>query len=331
MRGTFDVTPRKAHMKWEVGGAGTLTPAGFMFSRTVYGASAAESYEALTVWEKDARGGIPYEVNAGGAYVETWPESKGFFCLPSTNPANTNATWVHSPGTSTGAGTAVTEADLVLGDLRPRAAGALAAERPLSVEVWTDQPFNLYKAAGQTMTLKAQVVNGSATDRKVTLTWWARDFGGRRIAGGTLCRSLAAGAAWNASFPMKAPSQNIVFTGVEVVSGNDSALARTNLSVLPEFAYKAGKESMFGLANYPWLLEPDKDAVLGLVRTLGIKWIRIAYAGAPGIDTATLDANGIGHNVELSGIPVGGSPSRSRPGPTRMSPRPWTPRPRTSR
>ncbi|MDV9201814.1 hypothetical protein, partial [Streptomyces sp. Wh19] len=186
----------------------------------------------------------------------------------------------------------------------------LAAERPLGVEVWTDQPFNLYKAAGQTMTLKAQVVNGSATDRKVTLTWWARDFGGRRIAGGTLRRSLAAGAAWNASFALTAPSQNIVFTGVEVVSGNDSALARTNLSVLPEFAYKAGKESMFGLANYPWLLEPDKDAVLGLVRTLGIKWIRIAYAGAPGIDTATLDANGIGHNVELSGIPVGGSPEQ---------------------
>lgn len=106
---------------------------------------------------------------------------------------------------------------------------------------------------------------------------------------------------------MTSPSQNIVFTGVEAVSGSDSALARTNLSVLPEFTYKAGKESMFGLANYPWLLKPGKDAVLDLVRTLGIKWIRIAYAGAPGIDIATLDANGIGHNVELSGIPVGGS------------------------
>ncbi|MEV7907086.1 hypothetical protein [Streptomyces anulatus] len=307
VRGTFDVTARKAHMKWEVGGSSTLTPAGFMFSRTVYGASAPESYEALTVWERDARGGIPYEVNAGGTYVETWAGSKGFFCLSSTNPANTNATWIHSPGVPTGAGTAVTEADLVLGDLRPRGAGALAARRPLGVEVWTDQPFNLYKAAGQTMTLKAQVVNGSATARKVTLTWWARDFGGRKIAGGTLDRSLAAGAAWDASFPVISPSQNIVFTGVEAVSGSDSALARTNLSVLPEFTYQAGKESMFGLANYPWLLKPGKDAVLDLVRTLGIKWIRIAYAGAPGIDIATLDANGIGHNVELSGIPVGGS------------------------
>lgn len=49
------------------------------------------------------------------------------------------------------------------------------------MEVWTDQPFNLYKAAGQTMTLKAQVVNGSAAARKVTLTWWARDFGGKKI------------------------------------------------------------------------------------------------------------------------------------------------------
>lgn len=201
VRGTFDVTARKAHMKWEVGGSSTLTPAGFMFSRTVYGASAPESYEALTVWERDARGGIPYEVNAGGTYVETWAGSKGFFCLPSTNPANTNATWIHSPGVTTGAGTAVTEADLVLGDLRPRGAGALAARRPLGVEVWTDQPFNLYKAAGQTMTLKAQVVNGSATARKVTLTWWARDFGGKKIAGGTLVKASRRAPPGTPPFP----------------------------------------------------------------------------------------------------------------------------------
>ncbi|MFI6417221.1 hypothetical protein ACIBG6_07370 [Streptomyces sp. NPDC050842] len=310
VRGTFDVTARKAHLKWEVAGSSTLTPSGFQFSRTVYGASAPESYEALTVWERDARGGIPYEVNAGGTYVETWEGAKGFFCLSSTNPASTNATWIHAPGTSTGASTGVTQADLVLGDLRPRAAGRIAAGWPLGVEVWTDQPFNLYKAAGQTMTLKAQVVNGSGTARKVTLTWWARDFGGKKIAGGTLCKDLAAGAAWNASFPLTSPSQNIVFTGVEAVSGADQAIARTNLSVLPEFTYQAGKESMFGLANYPWLLQPSKEAVLGLVKTLGIKWIRIAYAGAPGIDIATLDANGIGHNVQLSGIPVGGSPEQ---------------------
>ncbi|MFE9885067.1 hypothetical protein [Streptomyces scopuliridis] len=37
---------------------------------------------------------------------------------------------------------------------------------------------------------------------------------------------------------------------------------------------------------------------------------RIAYAGAPGIDTTTLNAHGIAHNVELSGIPVGGTPQQ---------------------
>ncbi|WP_329378137.1 hypothetical protein [Streptomyces sp. NBC_01716] len=308
--GTFDVTPHKAHLKWETGGSGTLTPSGFMFARTVYGATAAESYEALTVWNRDARGGIPYETNAGGAYAETWADGKGFFCLDSTNPAYTNATWIHAPGAATGTATAVTEADLVLGDLRPRAAGAIAAGRAIGVEVWTDQPFNLYKTAGQTMTLKSQVVNGGSAAKPVTLKWWARDFAGIRLAGGTLTRTVAPGAAWDAALTLTAPSQGIVFTEVEAIAGGQRALARTNLSVLPDFTYRAGTESMFGIANYPWLLKPGKDAVLGLLKTLGVKWIRIAYAGAPGIDTATLDAHGIGHNVELSGIPVGGTPQQ---------------------
>ncbi|MEU9091865.1 hypothetical protein [Streptomyces sp. NPDC048428] len=307
VRGTFDVTARTVHMKWEAGGSGTLTPTGFMFARTLQGASAPESYEALTVWERDARGGIPYERNAGGVYAGTWTGSKGFFCLTSTNPAYTNATWIHSPGTSTGADTAVTEAEFVLGELRPRAAGALAAGRPLGVEVWTDQPFNLYRAAGQSMLLKAQVVNGGSAPKPVTLKWWARDFAGTKLGCSTVRRTVAAGGCWDVSFPVTAPSQGIVFTEVEVVSGSDSALARTNLAVLPDFDYEAGTESMFGIANYPWLLKPGKEAVLGLLKTLGVKWVRIAYAGAPGIDIATLDANGIAHNVELSGIPTGGT------------------------
>ncbi|MFJ6567943.1 hypothetical protein ACIQNU_10995 [Streptomyces sp. NPDC091292] len=308
VRGVFDVSPHKAHLRWEVGGSSTtLTPTGFMFARTVTAPSAAESFEALTVWERDARGGIPYEVNAGGAYIETWADSKGFFCLPSTNPAYTNATWIHSPGTATGTTAAVTEAELVLGELRPRGAGALASARALGVEVWTDQPFNLYKTAGQTMTLKAQVVNGGSAAKAVTVNWWARDYAGTRLAGGTVSKTVAAGTAWDTSFAVVSPAQGIVFTEVEAVSGADKALARTNLSVLPDFTYRAGAESMFGIANYPWLLKPGKDAVLGLLKTLGVKWIRIAYAGAPGIDIATLDAHAIEHNVELSGIPVGGS------------------------
>ncbi|MFJ2632434.1 hypothetical protein ACIO6U_10840 [Streptomyces sp. NPDC087422] len=307
VRGTFDVTAHKAHMSWEVGGSTTLTPTGFMVARTVQTPSAAESYEALTTWTKDPRGGIPYEVNAGAAYTETWPDTRGSFCLAASNSTYTTATWLHTPGAATGTDTAATTVDFVLGGLRPRGAGVLAAGRPLGVEVWTDQPFNLYKTAGQTMTLKAQVVNGGSAAKPVTVTWWARDFAGTQIAGGTVSQTVAAGTAWDASFPVAAPAHGIVFTEVSAVSGADSALARTNLSVLPDFAYQAGGESMFGLANYPWLLKPSQADVLALLKLIGVKRIRIAYAGAPGIDTATLDAHGIHHNVELSGIPIGGS------------------------
>ncbi|MFD7863756.1 hypothetical protein [Streptomyces sp. NPDC059783] len=305
--GVFDVTARTLRMRWEVGGSATLTPTGFMVARTLVQPSVPESYEALTVWERDARGGIPYEIDAGGVYAASWGETSGFFCLDATNPSYTNATWIHAPGTSTGADTAVTEAAFVLGELRPRAAGTIAAGRPLGVEVWTDQPFNLYEAAGESMLLRAQVVNGGAASRPVTLTWWARDFAGAMLGSGTETRELAAGASWDAAFPLTAPGQGIVFTEVAVASGTDRALARTNLAVLPDFAYRAGTESMFGIANYPWLLKPGREEVLGLLRKLGVKWVRIAYEGAPGIDIDTLDAAGIAHNVELSSIPLGGT------------------------
>ncbi len=305
--GVFAAKPNQAELSWTVAGSSTLTPTGFMVGRTVSASTAAETYEPVTVWNRDTGGGVPYETNAGVTYVETWADMQGFFYLAATTPAYTNATWMHAPGTSTGSDSAATSATLVLGGTRPRSAGAIATGAALGVDAWTDQPFNLWNTPGAAMTLNAQVANGSAASQPVTVTWFAKDFAGQQLAGGTLSTTIAAGAVWNGSFPVTGPAQGIVFTEVQAVAGSASAFARTNLAVLPDFAYQGGSTSMFGLANYPWLLKPNQAAVLGLLKTMGIKWIRNAYSGAPGIDTATLDANGILHNVELGAIPLNGT------------------------
>ncbi|MFI6587879.1 hypothetical protein [Embleya sp. NPDC050493] len=306
VRGTFDVTPHRAHLRWEVGGSTGLIPAGFMFGRTVLAPTAPERLVALTTWNRDAGGGIPYETNAGVVYRETWADTNAYFRLAGTTPAWTNATWIHAPGTATTDG-AVTEADLVLGSMRPAAAGTTGSSRPLGVEVWTDRPFSLWDQGGVPMPLHAEVANGGTAERTVRVSWWARDFDGRVLGSGAVTGTIAAGGTWTQTFTVTSPPQGIVFTEVSATSGTDEAFARTNLAVLPPFTYQAGADSMFGIANYPWLLEPDTPAVLGLMRRLGIKRVRISYDGGPGLPPATLDAAGLAHNIELAGIPLGGT------------------------
>ncbi|MCG5220925.1 hypothetical protein [Streptosporangium sp. KLBMP 9127] len=300
VRGLFTVTARRAHLRWEVSGSTTLTPSGFMFARAVLSPSAPERYVPVTRWTRDTRGGVPYEVNASALYQETWAGTGAFFRLAKTTPGFTNATWIHAPGSAAN----VTEAELVLGAMRPAAADGIAAALPLSVDAWSEQPFGLYDP-GAAMRLRAQVVNGSATARDVRLTWCARDFDGKKAGKGALTRTLAPGAVWDETFTVGGDPQGIVFAEVKAVSGTDEAFARTNLATLKPYAYQA--EGRFGIANYSWMLVPDKASVGALMRKIGVKSVRIAYDGAPGHSPAELDALDIPHNVQLGGVIFNGT------------------------
>ncbi|MET7336339.1 hypothetical protein [Nonomuraea sp. NPDC005650] len=300
VRGTFTVAARRAGLKWEVSGSATLTPAGYMFSRTLIGNTAPEKYVPATAWTKDARGGVPYEVNAGSLYQETWADTQAYFRLSSSRPAFTNATWIHAPAGEDGA----TQVELVLGDLRPGAANAVATAAPLGVDVWSDQPFGLHEP-GAALAVNAQVVNGGAAPKPVSLTWWARDFNGAVLGGGRLDRTVEPSGAWTEALTVPAPPQGIVFVEVKAASGGEEAFARTNLATLKPHAYQS--EGIFGISNYTWLLVPDKEQVGRLMQKVGVKWVRIAYDGAPGIPPAELDALGIGHNVQLGGVIYNGT------------------------
>lgn len=309
--GTFDVTARRARLRYDVSGSSALLPTGFMIGRTLLNATAAETFTALTTWKRDAGGGVPYEVNDGGLYTETFAgngaDTHAYFRLSATTPAYTNTTWLHAPGKATGATSATTQATLVLGSMRPQAAATVADQRALGVETWTDQPFHLWDGAGQEMVLHAQVVNGSAAARDVTISYFAKDFDGVDAAARTETVTLPAGGVWSGDFTATSPAQGILFSEVAAAADGDEAFARTTLAVLPPFAYQAGEDSMFGLSNYPWLLKPSQADIGALLQRLGVKWIRIAYPGAPGIPVADLDALGIFHNVQKGGVPIGGT------------------------
>jgi hypothetical protein len=149
------------------------------------------------------------------------------------------------------------------------------------------------------MPLNVQVANGTSQAQSVELVWWARDFNGHVLASSTVTVAIPAMGTHDHQFSLTSPAYGSIITEVTARSGDDEAFARTNLTVLPGHQYEAGEASMFGIANYPWLQVPSATALLDLWQKVGINWVRIAYAGGPGLSPAEYDQRGMFHNVEL--------------------------------
>ncbi|MEV6104197.1 hypothetical protein AB0M28_05695 [Streptomyces sp. NPDC051940] len=297
--GWFSVDTSHARLEWRVTGADTLLPDGFLFSRAIQAPTAPDDYIAITEWIRDAGGGIPYEDTLGVAHTSTWGAGlHGLFLLDRSRQAWTNATWVHAPGVADPAGGWTSSADFFFSETRPSATATIGRGRELGLELTTDRDFNLYETPGEPMQLTALVANGGAA-RSVDLELWVRGFDGAPLAETTATGSVAAAGTWQHTFTLTAPAAGIALAEVVVRSGDDEAFARTNLAVLPPYDYQAGADSMFGIANYPWLQRPSADALLDLWQRVGISLVRIAYDGGPGLPPAAFDARDIRHNIEL--------------------------------
>jgi len=298
--GWFSVGTSHAVLEWRVTGADTLVPDGFLFSRAIQAPTAPDDYIAITEWVRDAGGGIPYEDTLGVAHTSTWGTAlHGLFLLDRSRQAWTNATWVHAPGVADPAGGWTSRADFFFSETRPSATATIGRGRALGLELTTDRDFNLYESPGDQMQLTALVANGGTAAASVDLDLWVRGFDGTLLASTTTTGSVAAAGTWQHTFTLTAPAGGIALAEVVVSSGDDEAFARTNLAVLPAYDYQAGADSMFGIANYPWLQRPSADALLDLWQKVGIGLVRIAYDGGPGLPPASFDARGMRHNIEL--------------------------------
>ncbi|WP_406130795.1 hypothetical protein [Streptomyces sp. NBC_00989] len=298
--GWFSVGTSHAVLEWDITGAATLVPDGFLFSRAIQAPTAPDDYIAITEWVRDAGGGIPYEDTLGVAHTSTWGTAlHGLFLLDRSRQAWTNATWVHAPGVADPAGGWTSRADFFFSETRPSATATIGRGRALGLELTTDRDFNLYESPGDQMQLTALVANGGTAATSVDLDLWVRSFDGTLLASTTTTGSVAAADTWQHTFTLTAPAGGIALAEVVVSSGDDEAFARTNLAVLPSYDYQAGADGMFGIANYPWLQRPNADALLDLWQKAGIGLVRIAYDGGPGLPPASFDARGMRHNIEL--------------------------------
>jgi hypothetical protein len=297
--GLFTVSTNRAHLEWHISGPSTLVPDGFLFSRAIAGATEPDRFVPITEWVRDAGGGIPYEDTMGVAHTSTWGELHGMFLLERSKQAWTNSTWIHSPGALQADGTYVSEADFFFSSARPSATASIGTSRELGIEIWTDRNFNIWDAAGETISLTALVANGGPAERNVDLTWWVKDFNGVELTAATVTGVVAAASTWEHTFTMPAPGHGISVAEVAAVSGSDEAFARTTLAVLTPQTYTAGSQSMFGISNYPWLQVPSAAAVLDLWQRVGVDRVRISYVGGPGLPPSAFDERGMSHNIEL--------------------------------
>ncbi|GAA0933721.1 hypothetical protein GCM10009554_19190 [Kribbella koreensis] len=297
--GLVTVSTNAVHYEWTVTGSTTLTLDGFMFSRAIIGGVGSDVWLPINQWNRAPDGGIPFETAAGVAYASTWTGLHGLLILEKSKKAWTNTTWVHAPGTATGPDSAVTGADFIFSEQRPNAAAAAGQGRDLAIELWTEQPFNLWSGPGVQMPVKVQVANALPQSRSAVLTWWARDFNGTILGSSTATVTVPALGTVDYTFSLSSPAYGSIVTEVSVQAGSDSAFARTNLTVLPDYDYQAGDSCIFGIANYPWLQVPSADALLDLWQKVGIRWVRIAYDGGPGVPPAVYDQRGMPHNIEL--------------------------------
>jgi hypothetical protein len=305
--GTFTVGLRKARIRWDVSGVAGLRTDSFRVARVVSG-TATEHYDPVALWNRDRdpdtgvlRGGVPFETTNGVCYSYSWSDTRAVIRFPQSTLAFSNNGYLHAVGDVNG----FLESTVVLGLFRPHAAGVIARDGDLGIELWTAEPFNLWNTGGS-KTVNLQVVNAALTTRTVRVDWIARDWNGGSTSG-TTSGSVGPRGVWNAALAVTLGGRDIRFVEAVVYDGTtEAAFARTTLSVLSTYTYGDTNQSMFGMGNYAYLQEPSGADVLGLLKLVGMKWIRTAYkaynmlAASPGPTVQALDDAGFRHNMQLA-------------------------------
>ncbi|HEY8965651.1 MAG TPA: hypothetical protein VIM58_04355, partial [Candidatus Methylacidiphilales bacterium] len=271
VRSQFTVSPYRVHIHFDVTGSSSLDLSTSMMLRQILSPTTPQSVAKLALWQRDANGGVPYEVPDTNVLSYGWTNLTMLVLTPGANLSWNDSQHTHLPGVPAGSGVWTADADLSLMNARPSAGAALIAGRPLSIDLWTAQPFNLW-SSGSTLSLNAQAANTSAATKTLTLNWWARDFGGTLVSQSNSSQSVGAGQAWTSALSFPAPTRGILFVEVSVSDGTNTAFARTHLALLPPHIFSSGDESVFGLSAAFGL--PSTGSELGLLQRMGVRWMR---------------------------------------------------------
>jgi hypothetical protein len=271
MQGTFTPVAGRLRAVYDIWAPdGTTVHTGKM-RRQVVPAGIVESFTRLTDWTRDARGGVPFEVQqSDGVYIENFTDLQVFIRAEGTNPSWGDSNNLSCPAVLVEPGHYRAQADLAVGDLRPKLAGALISSAALSADVWTDRPYNIWDSTTAPAVVHAAAFNGAEL-RDVSFVWKVTDFNGQVIAARTTTVSAGSVAIVSDDLSVALPARGIFFVEVTASAGTDTSYTRTNIAMLPSHTYTEGVGSSFGIsANF--LLDTDDERAL--LRRIGMRWSR---------------------------------------------------------
>jgi hypothetical protein len=231
-----------------------------------------------SLWTRSTQtNGVPYEVLDLRGFRFNFPSGKyALINLPGANLNWSDPWFSNLPLYHVGGDHWATDADWVLlnsNTIRPTAGPALIKGRPLALDIWTAQPYNLWTNSGSSLPVEIQVFNAQADTQTVMLSWWARDYNGHVLVSSNAVQHVAAGSAWNQTLSFPAPINGILFVEVEATTGGHSVFRRTNLAVLPPYTYGADRSnSIFGLNGTFGL--PNTHSEKALLEQMGVRWLR---------------------------------------------------------
>lgn len=213
-----------------------------------------DNYKATTdfpvaAWTTDPRGGIPFQEPLGRVY--TTPFDDDVYCHELA--ADNNADWVqnwnfHLPATQIDDSHWHMLYSLVLGTTPAAAAGAQLSAADLMIGATTERPFHLWTAETAKPEFDLTVTQKTAA-RDVTVDWTVRDFDGAVVGEGTQVLEQLEGIGTLHVALDRALPRGSYFLAATARAGDDTAIARLNLSVMPAWDNPIGAEdSLFGLA-----------------------------------------------------------------------------------
>lgn len=246
--------------------------------RPVGGAKKGELYKS-GLWTRHPDGGVPYEVRDG--YFRAFP-GRGDFTVHMLVTGNhgwndTNFQHLNFRPKEKGGKERFAETFFFVTpkEFSGAAAAAYCNGRPLSIELGSGKPFNLFETGDAPAKFSATVTN--VTDRKLSgdvLTVTARDFDGRVLLEEKRELAAAPYAAQTFEFELPAKERNLFFIEASAEIGGRELFSRTNVAVLPPFEFKHRAEGIFGIAAF--FKVPGEKEVFELMRRLGVRHLREA-------------------------------------------------------
>jgi hypothetical protein len=273
--GLFSCRGNQVEARYTIASPGVkVRTKGAMYQRKLKSVSRASRLLKRGEWVRHAKGGVPYEVSDvllrrhEGKQVALFEVIAG-----NSNWQNNSAQHITFRKTDKDHYQAANTFLLLPKSTPDEVAAAIYKQRPASVAIVSEQPFNLWKS-GENPKLKVIIANTSGNELdRVDYRFFVRNYDGKLIQETSDTLQLAAGELKTVPVEIVPESENELYiVEASVTTNGREAFTRSMLAVMPDHEFQHKETSIFGLAAHFDI--PSEQDVDRLLKRMGVRWLR---------------------------------------------------------